>query len=402
MHISLSPLSSLSPSLSLSLCRTSSAVWCGSASRAQLKSISPTTTMRKSAASPAPRVVSVTAKPFAAKSQGLIGSETAATCACKAALVCLCLCLCLDLYLYRSAPHNTRMSARSCVCVDALCGHLHMSLPVRVTAGYILVRDEARPSADECVRCPSGSYSTEKATYPTSAFVRDSSVVRSRCVDCNFLKSECAGGADVTPIAGFWRPPNQSSLVRRANGATGTLTTVELITCVPAERCLKGGKCVKGMHGPVCGLCDKNYAMGSKDLCIPCPESLSMALQIGGAVVVIFIFCVAYYLVLLRPLFSGDNKPGGKDKINREASALSYSGAGLWSWCMTQPCLKVVFKPFRILFKKMLEYLLFFIAGFLKNSGSEIVKVVISFMQVSGTFLSSYSIKVAQSSLAPS
>jgi hypothetical protein len=25
---------------------------------------------------------------------------------------------------------------------------------------------------------------------------------------------------------------------------------------------------------------------------------------------------------------------------------------------MTQPCLKVVFKPFRILFKKMLEYLL--------------------------------------------
>jgi hypothetical protein len=43
-----------------------------------------------------------------------------------------------------------------------------MSLLVRVTARYILVRDEARPSADECVRCPSGSYSTEKATYPTN------------------------------------------------------------------------------------------------------------------------------------------------------------------------------------------------------------------------------------------
>ena len=46
-----------------------------------------------------------------------------------------------------------------------------------------------------------------------------------------------------------------------------TLSTVgELITCVPAERCLKGGKCVKGMHGPVCGLCDKDHVMGSKDL----------------------------------------------------------------------------------------------------------------------------------------
>jgi len=279
-----------------------------------------------------------------------------------------------------------------------------MSLPVRVTAGYILVRDEARPSADECVRCPSGSYSTEKATYPTTmsngtASVSDSSLVRSLCVDCNFLKSECAGGADVTPIEGFWLPPNQSSSVRRANGATGTggtLSTVELITCVPAERCLKGGKCVKGMHGPVCGLCDKDYAMGSKDLCIPCPESMSMAFQIGGAVVSVFIFCVAYYLVLLRPFFSGDNKPDGKDKIKREASALSNSGMGLWTWCMTQPSLKVVFKPFRILYKKVLEYVLFFVAGFLKNSGSEIVKVVISFMQVSGTFVSNYSIKVGQ------
>ena len=65
-----------------------------------------------------------------------------------------------------------------------------MSLLVRVTARYILVRDEARPSADECVRCPSGSYSTEKATYPTnmsngSASVSNSSVVRSLCVDCS-------------------------------------------------------------------------------------------------------------------------------------------------------------------------------------------------------------------------
>ena len=110
----------------------------------------------------------------------------------------------------------------------------------------------------------------------------------------------------------------------------------------------------------------------------------------------VFTFCVACYLVLLRPLFSGDNQPGGQDKIKREASALSNSGTGLWNWCMTQPSLKVVFKPFRILYKRVLEYVLFFVAGFLKNSGSEIIQVVISFMQVSGTFVSNYSIKVGQ------
>jgi hypothetical protein len=98
------------------VCRTSSAVWCGSASRADLKSISPTTTMRKSAASPAPRVVSVTAKPCEAKSQGRIGSETAATCACKAALVCVCacvgvcvcVCVCVCVWIYIcTAPRHT-------------------------------------------------------------------------------------------------------------------------------------------------------------------------------------------------------------------------------------------------------------------------------------------------------
>ena len=92
---------------------------------------------------------------------------------------------------------------------------------------------------------------------------------------------------------------------------------------------LKGGKCVKGMHGPVCVLCDKDYAMGSKDLCIPCPESMSMAFQSGSAVVSVFTFCVACYLVLLQPLVSGDNQPGGKETIKREASALSNSGTGL-------------------------------------------------------------------------
>jgi hypothetical protein len=99
--------------------------------------------------------------------------------------------------------------------------------------------------------------------------------------------------------------------------------------------------------------------------------------QCCGAVVSVFTFCVAYYLVLLRPLFSGGNPPGGKGKIKREAAALSNSGTGLWNRCMTQPSLKVVFKPFRILYKRVLEYVLFFVAGFLKNSGSEIVKVVI-------------------------
>ena len=83
----------------------------------------------------------------------------------------------------------------------------------------------------------------------------------------------------------------------------------------------------------------------------------------------VFTFCVACYLVLLRPLFSGDNKPDGKDKIKREASALSNSGMGLWTWCMTQPSLKVVFKPFRILYTRVLEYVLFWLRASSKTAG---------------------------------
>ena len=274
-----------------------------------------------------------------------------------------------------------------------------------MAAGYILVRDEARPIADECVRCPSGSYSTEKATYPDARspgalFVSDSSAALSLCVDCNWLKSSCAGGADVTPAAGYWRPPNQNGTKRRATGISGSsgnqTLEVELITCNPAERCLEGGTCVKGMRGPVCGLCEDDFAMGSKELCIPCPKSKSMAFQIGGVAVSFFVFCVAYYLILLRPLLSEDSQPDDDDKGNpmdTRAMRACY-GAGLWNWCMSIGSVKLALGPFRYVYKRLVELLVWIVASFLKNSGAEIIKVLISFMQVSGSFLSSYSIKV--------
>ena len=273
--------------------------------------------------------------------------------------------------------------------------------------GYILVRNEDRPETDECVLCPRGKYSTQPSFYPREGtpgarYVTDSSLALSFCIECNWIKSTCAGGSDVTPKAGFWYPAahmNSTNSRRQATESLNESLQVELIACNPAERCLRGGVCAAGMHGPVCGVCKDGFAMGSKDLCIACPKSKRLTMQIVGVTVLVGLFCVAYYFILLQPLLRADD-----DQVDKPQSI-----SPLWHYLgrkisviaeimrleafMELSVMKVVARFFSAVFERIHDFMVFCAASFLKNNGSEMVKVIISFMQVSGSFLSGYPIK---------
>jgi hypothetical protein len=98
-------------------------------------------------------------------------------------------------------------------------------------AGYILVRDHDQPESDECVQCPAGKYSTKKATYSEfgdvlhTLVVTRASLALSLCQECNWLRSKCSGGDDVTPIRGFWRAPLANVSGRRQLGPSSSLDT---------------------------------------------------------------------------------------------------------------------------------------------------------------------------------
>ena len=271
-------------------------------------------------------------------------------------------------------------------------------------AGYILVRDEAIPEADECVKCPRGSYSVLEARYPNAGdpspgklVVPTASSAVSLCVPCNLRKSSCAGGADVSPKKGYWRPSVTKFHDRRQTAQSDT-AEVELIPCIPASRCLGGGNCAEGMYGPVCGLCQDGFAMGSDDLCIACPKSKSVSFRIGIGVVGSFIFFTFYYTIVLRPFFKDDSDSDPEGSESQSCQILPRSMSAFCEASGIDRLLKLhgvqlILRPLRYVLKKMWERSIFAVSSFLQNSGAEVIKVIISFLQVSGTFLSNYSIK---------
>jgi hypothetical protein len=229
--------------------------------------------------------------------------------------------------------------------------------------------------------------------------VSAASVATSLCVECNFRKSTCLGGSHISPRPGYWtmtvnatgRRDFDSSVSAGGESASNQGSIVSIVPCDPAKRCLEGGKCAKGMQGPICGLCQERYGMQSGGLCIPCPKTLSAVYQIAGGILVFSVFCIAYYYSLLQPLFQDENAPEtGQERGQSVFRCMSaaYEALNL-QWFLNLPVVKVLLMPFEFI----REQLVLLFAAYLRNSGPEVIKVMISFMQVAGTFLSDYSVK---------
>ena len=71
-------------------------------------------------------------------------------------------------------------------------------------AGYVLVRDEARPAADECVACPASKYLVGNSSAAAGRLVVTSAAAApGLCLEC-VAGAVCRGGAEVVAQAGYW------------------------------------------------------------------------------------------------------------------------------------------------------------------------------------------------------
>ena len=70
--------------------------------------------------------------------------------------------------------------------------------------GYVLVRNEARPVADQCVACPSGKYLASNSSAAAGRLVvLDAATAPGLCLDC-VVGATCLGGADVVAAPGYF------------------------------------------------------------------------------------------------------------------------------------------------------------------------------------------------------
>ena len=155
------------------------------------------------------------------------------------------------------------------------------------------------------------------------------------------------------------------------------------------------------MGGVLCGVCQPDWAMSSSGLCLKCPEDTE-GLQLGLALVALLFFLLGYYLFVMRPLLVRDTSEeeegtttsaGGNDWLScaRGLSMMAES-TGLMRVANSRMG-PILAAPFVIVARWVEEKLVYLLASFLKNSGAEVFKVLISFAQVSGSFMSNYSIK---------
>lgn len=145
-----------------------------------------------------------------------------------------------------------------------------------VTSIQVSVRNcimgEIYTSAKACLVCEANTYSLEvNATY---------------CSPCPST-AVCRGGADMYPLAGYWRSKN---------------TTDKFFTCPKGSSCLGNlnytnsvGACATGYTGNLCNTCETSYSRTAKNTCQACPDPEVNGVRIGGltiGVVILIVFLV--------------------------------------------------------------------------------------------------------------
>jgi len=134
------------------------------------------------------------------------------------------------------------------------------------------IMGEIYTSGKACLVCESNTYSLEvNATY---------------CSPCP-SSAVCRGGADMYPLAGYWRSKN---------------ATDKFFSCPRAASCLGNenytnsvGACGTGYTGNLCNTCVTDYSRTAKNTCQACPDPAVNGVRIAGltvAVVILIVFLV--------------------------------------------------------------------------------------------------------------
>ena len=137
--------------------------------------------------------------------------------------------------------------------------------------------------------------------------------------------------------------------------------------------------------------------MDSTSTCIPCGKGKVTAIRSVMGLVFLAMFLALYYNFCLKDLLQSDTLSEQADDTDqhdntyfRSAASLAASAsAHLIQFKVVQLCVR----PFQYLVRKVTGFFIVILSWFLNNHGSEILKILISFGQVSGTFATNYSIQ---------
>lgn len=170
--------------------------------------------------------------------------------------------------------------------------------------------------------------------------------------------------------------------------------------CSIEHACKADNLCHPDHRGPLCGLCQPGLGMDSSSTCIECGEEKVAVIRAVSGTIFLALFCAAYYRFCLRDLFSEHSEPlseNSQDNSDQQTGICSRSGAALAtsaSRCLMKfRAAQLCVHSFNYVARKFTGFIIVLLSGFLRNSGSEVIKVLISFAQVSGTFATQYSVQ---------
>ncbi|TNV88103.1 hypothetical protein FGO68_gene7380 [Halteria grandinella] len=125
-----------------------------------------------------------------------------------------------------------------------------------------------------CKACGEGYYLLISPTEPT------------QCLKCQELVSQCPGGSELYPLAGYWRSSN---------------STDEFLQCINTAACLSKddrynnsqGQCASEYQGILCANCKQGFSKTyASNECLKCPSQINNILLIVGTLILLILIVI--------------------------------------------------------------------------------------------------------------
>jgi hypothetical protein len=133
--------------------------------------------------------------------------------------------------------------------------------------------------------------------------------------------------------------------------------------------------------------------MDSTSTCIDCGQEKVTAIRTSIGIVVLALFCGLYYKCCLADLVQGEPLLEQSREDTDQTRGCLRSAAAAVACLMNVKAVQLCSRPFRYLARKFAALIIFILSRFLQHHGTEIIKILISFAQVSGTFATKYSVQ---------
>ncbi|MGB1600288.1 MAG: hypothetical protein ACPIOQ_46510, partial [Promethearchaeia archaeon] len=166
---------------------------------------------------------------------------------------------------------------------------------VSCPAGFALTRTEENPKADECAKCPPGSYNLVGSEWQPNNLKengRPRSSTLDFCERCPLAGVVCPGGSTLEAQEGWYV---YTDGMRRVEAAVSN--TQALVYQCPLNACGGNNTCKGNRTGTLCGYCPEGWAM-ELDVCVSCDS-----INTSGADASQIVFGIGMSILALLLLF---------------------------------------------------------------------------------------------------